>query len=282
MLEPTHDQLALRIFLRPTLNQIGETIVSMPKKLALLVLLLPLLAFEALAAKVSPSTLTLTPGQQAQVSVSSVSGTLSLTNANPQVVSATLSGTKIQVTALAVGSTNLYVKDNKGTATVKVTVKPAMTVSPTALSLPVGQAATLTISNASGTVRVTNSDTSKVSTSLKGNILTVTGKAAGTATLTIKDSLTTRTVPVQVTSSTGGPITGTTEGRLLASNCFQCHGTYGSGGFEKLLGETEAEIYEELVEYQDDPGFTTDIMAAHTQGYTDAQLRAIAKYLAKP
>ena len=85
-----------------------------------------------------------------------------------------------------------------------------------------------------------------------------------------------------MTSSSGGPITGTTEGRLLASNCFQCHGTYGSGGFEKLLGETEAEIYEELVEYQDDPDFTTDIMAAHLQGYTDAQLWAIAKYLAKP
>ena len=157
-----------------------------------------------------------------------------------------------------------------------------MTVSPTSLTLAVNQKATLTISNPSGTIRVSNSDTSKVATSLSGSTITVTGKAAGTATLTIKDSLTTRKVSVQVTSSSGGPITGTTEGRLLASNCFQCHGTYGSGGFEKLLGETEAEIYEELVEYQDDPDFTTDIMAAHLQGYTDAQLWAIAKYLAKP
>lgn len=256
--------------------------MSMPKKLALLVLLLPLVAFEALAAKVSPSSLTMVPGQKSTVAVSSVSGSLTLTNSNAQVASAVLSGNKIQVTANAVGSANLSVKDKKGTVTVKVTVKPAMTVSPTSLTLAVNQKATLTISNPSGTIRVSNSDTSKVATSLSGSTITVTGKAAGTATLTIKDSLTTRKVSVQVTSSSGGPITGTTEGRLLASNCFQCHGTYGSGGFEKLLGETEAEIYEELVEYQDDPDFTTDIMAAHLQGYTDAQLWAIAKYLAKP
>lgn len=256
--------------------------MSIARKLALLSLLLPLVAFEALAAKVTPSSLSLTPDKKATVSVSKVSGSLSLTNSNAQVASAVLSGTKIQVTALAVGTANLSVKDNKGTVTVKVTVKPAMTVSPTSLTLAVNQKATLTISNPSGTVRVTNSDTSKVATSLSGNRITVTGKATGKATLTIKDSLTTRTVPVQVTSSSGGPITGTTEGRLLASNCFQCHGTYGSGGFEKLLGESEAEIYEELVEYQEDEDFTTDIMAAHLQGYTDAQMRAIAKYLANP
>ncbi len=27
-------------------------------------------------------------------------------------------------------------------------------------------------------------------------------------------------------------VSGNTQGRLLASNCFQCHGTYGSGGFD--------------------------------------------------
>ncbi len=168
----------------------------MPKKLALFVLLLPLVAFEALAAKVSPSSLTMVPGQKSTVAVSSVSGSLTLTNSNAQVASAVLSGNKIQVTANAVGSANLSVKDKKGTVTVKVTVKPAMTVSPTSLTLAVNQKATLTISNPSGTIRVSNSDTSKVATSLSGSTITVTGKAAGTATLTIKDSLTTRKVPV--------------------------------------------------------------------------------------
>ena len=254
----------------------------MPKKLALLLLLLPLVAFEALAAKVSPSSLNLTQGQQSTVKISNASGALSLTNSSPQVASAVLSGTQITVKGLAAGSTNLAVKDNKGTVTVKVTVKPAMTVAPTSLSLAVNQTATLTLSNPNGRVSVSTSDKSKVTATLKGALITVTGKAAGSASLTIKDSKTTLKVPVTVSATNDGDIVGTTEGRLLASNCFQCHGTYGSGGFEQLLGESEAEIYEELLEYQADPDFTTDIMAAHLQGYTEAQLRAIAKYLANP
>ncbi len=254
----------------------------MPKKLALLLLLLPLVAFEALAAKVSPSSLNLTQGQQSTVKISNASGALSLTNSSPQVASAALSGTQITVKGLAAGSTNLAVKDNKGTVTVKVTVIPAMTVAPTSLSLAVNQTATLTLSNPNGRVSVSTSDKSKVTATLKGALITVTGKAAGSATLTIKDSKTTLKVPVTVSATNDGDIVGTTEGRLLASNCFQCHGTYGSGGFEQLLGESEAEIYEELLEYQADPDFTTDIMAAHLQGYTEAQLRAIAKYLANP
>lgn len=158
----------------------------------------------------------------------------------------------------------------------------AMTVAPTSLTLAVNQTATLTLSNPNGSVSVSTSDKSKVTAYLRDSLITVMGKETGNATLTIKDSMTTLRVPVVVSAANDGSIVGTTEGRLLASNCFQCHGTYGSGGFEQLLGESEAEIYEELVEYQDDPDFTTDIMAAHLQGYTDAQLRAIAKYLANP
>lgn len=211
----------------------------MPKKLALLLFFAPLVAVEALATEVSPSSLNLTQGQQTTVNVSNVSGTLSLTYA-------------------------------------------AMTVAPTSLTLAVNQTATLTLSNPNGSVSVSTSDKSKVTAYLQDSWITVMGKETGNATLTIKDSMTTLRVPVVVSAANDGSIVGTTEGRLLASNCFQCHGTYGSGGFEQLLGESEAEIYEELVEYQDDPDFTTDIMAAHLQGYTDAQLRAIAKYLANP
>ena len=37
-------------------------------------------------------------------------------------------------------------------------------------------------------------------------------------------------------------------GRLLASNCFQCHGTDGRGGFDRLAGKSSNEIYNELRE----------------------------------
>ena len=68
-------------------------------------------------------------------------------------------------------------------------------------------------------------------------------------------------------------------GRLLASNCFQCHGTDGRGGFEELAGKSANEIYGELKEMQRD-GAGNDLMVPHAKGYTDEQLRAIANYFA--
>ncbi len=52
-------------------------------------------------------------------------------------------------------------------------------------------------------------------------------------------------------------------GRLLASNCFQCHGTDGRSGFEEINGKSSTEIYS----------------VPHAQGYTDAQLLKISQYL---
>lgn len=68
-------------------------------------------------------------------------------------------------------------------------------------------------------------------------------------------------------------------GRLLASNCFQCHGTDGKGGFERLAGMSSREIYNEMREMkaENKPG---DIMNRHAAGYTDAQLKLIADYFA--
>ena len=80
-------------------------------------------------------------------------------------------------------------------------------------------------------------------------------------------------------SGSGTPVAqpANTTGRLLASNCFQCHGTLGRGGFDNIRGGEAGEVREYL-------GKTAsgDIMAAHAQGYTPAQLDAIVKYLNQP
>lgn len=72
------------------------------------------------------------------------------------------------------------------------------------------------------------------------------------------------------------------SGRLLASNCFQCHGTNGQGKdtFERLAGESVAEIVEELTEMrqENDRG---EIMTVHAFGYTDAQIRALATWFSR-
>ncbi|MBP6815344.1 MAG: cytochrome c [Burkholderiaceae bacterium] len=65
-----------------------------------------------------------------------------------------------------------------------------------------------------------------------------------------------------------------TEGRLLASNCFQCHGTFGTGGFESIRGSEASEVLEFMTK-----NASKDIMAAHAQGYTPAQLQKIIAYL---
>jgi len=66
----------------------------------------------------------------------------------------------------------------------------------------------------------------------------------------------------------------TATGRLLASNCFQCHGTNGTGGFERITGGEASEVYDYLTQTAN-----TDIMAAHAQGYTQAQLNSLVGYL---
>jgi mono/diheme cytochrome c family protein len=61
---------------------------------------------------------------------------------------------------------------------------------------------------------------------------------------------------------------------FLAANCFQCHGTNGTGGFERITGGEASEVYDYLTQTAN-----TDIMAAHAQGYSAEQLNALIGYL---
>lgn len=69
-------------------------------------------------------------------------------------------------------------------------------------------------------------------------------------------------------------------GRLLASNCFQCHGTNGKGSaFDPLAGLSASETYKKLKEMQlGKEG--NGIMPRHAMVYTDAQLQQIASWFA--
>lgn len=68
------------------------------------------------------------------------------------------------------------------------------------------------------------------------------------------------------------------DGRLLGSQCFQCHGTDGQGsGFSTFLGKSSSEIYSTLNEMSQRP--VESIMDRHARGYTDQQLHLIADYL---
>lgn len=82
-----------------------------------------------------------------------------------------------------------------------------------------------------------------------------------------------------LTATTGHAQTTVPNGRLLASNCFQCHGTNGNGpGFDRLAGKSASSLYSDLKEFQSGKE-GTGIMARHAMGYTDAQLQALAQWL---
>ncbi len=74
-----------------------------------------------------------------------------------------------------------------------------------------------------------------------------------------------KTVVAQATNTTG---------RLLASNCYQCHGTGGYSGFDRIRGNEADEVLDYLTR-----SGPSNIMAAHAQGYTRAQLLTIIQYL---
>ncbi len=70
-------------------------------------------------------------------------------------------------------------------------------------------------------------------------------------------------------------------GRLLASNCFQCHGTDGNAvsGFERLAGMPANKFAEEIRELKTETD-KDGIMKPHANAYTDAQLQEIGRYFA--
>lgn len=105
------------------------------------------------------------------------------------------------------------------------------------------------------------------------------GNPASAANITAADADSRGTATPTVAATPGASGAGSSvPGRLLAANCFQCHGTDGhpAGGFDEIAGESVSEIVEELTEFrQKDEG----IMSVHARGYSEAQVRQLAEYL---
>ncbi len=78
------------------------------------------------------------------------------------------------------------------------------------------------------------------------------------------------------------------KGRVLASNCTQCHSTNGqsrSNSFDSLVGKSYAEIKKDLMEMKTKTGSIEpddELMVVHAKAYTDDELDAIAYFLSLP
>jgi len=69
-------------------------------------------------------------------------------------------------------------------------------------------------------------------------------------------------------------------GRLLASNCFQCHGTNGYAGELKIGEQSASSIVSDINEMKSkDP--RANIMNVHARAYTKEEIQLIADYISK-
>jgi hypothetical protein len=156
------------------------------------------------AMTVSPSSLSTAVGSTVTITASNVSGTLTATSSSTAVATVSVAANVATVRGVAAGTAVVTLKDSKTTLTVPVTVTattPSMTVSPASLSFAAGTSAAITATNVSGTLTATSSSTAVATVSVAANVATVRGVAAGTAVVTLKDSKTTRTVSVTITSA---------------------------------------------------------------------------------
>ncbi|MEO0003087.1 MAG: hypothetical protein RLZZ22_779 [Pseudomonadota bacterium] len=148
-------------------------------------------------------------------------------------------------------------------------------VTPGSLSMAAGESQTVQVYDISGPVSVKSSRPGIAAIKMLDSAsYRIDGLKAGSVVLEFKDRKTTAKVSVTVTANT----TASLNGRLLASNCFQCHGTDGKGGFEKLAGKSASELYGELKKFASGKEDPDGIMAAHSAGFSDEQLRSIAGY----
>jgi len=70
-------------------------------------------------------------------------------------------------------------------------------------------------------------------------------------------------------------------GRLLASNCAQCHGTTDSApGFDRLTGKSASKLLRKMHKYQSGAE-GEGIMTHHAMGYTEQQLRDLVQWLSQ-
>jgi len=69
-------------------------------------------------------------------------------------------------------------------------------------------------------------------------------------------------------------------GRLLASNCFQCHGTNGYAGELKIGEQSASSIISDINEMKSkDP--RSNIMNVHAMAYSTEEIQLIANYISQ-
>lgn len=149
--------------------------------------------------------ITLERGKENQeVVINSGSGEYAVSSANSNVATASVSGTKLIIRGVGQGTTKVSVKDNKTgkVADVQVTVSIAnITLSSLSATLKATETINVKVLTGSGSYEATSNSVAIATASVNGSTVIITGKAIGTAKITVKDKTTGKTVVFSVTVS---------------------------------------------------------------------------------
>lgn len=159
--------------------------------------------------QVKPTSVSMRVGETATIAVTSSSGSISATSGDSSLLTVSYSRNVVTLKALKAGSTSVKIRlrsDGHTTSrSVPVTISSAntasLTVSPTSLSLTAGNTASIAVSNASGTVTAMSSAPSIATVTYANGVASVAGLKAGSATITVTDSRTSKTVAVTVAAA---------------------------------------------------------------------------------
>lgn len=160
----------------------------------------------AQALELKPNSVEILVGEVAKITVTQSSGSISVKSSNTSVATVSYASGIASIKGVKAGSAIVTVKDRRSSKRVEVKVISApssvLTISPAVVALNVGGSANITVTNASGTVSVQSSDNSIATVGYANNLATVKGIKAGSATVTIRDSKTSKTVAVTVLNTT--------------------------------------------------------------------------------
>ena len=121
-------------------------------------------------------------------------GPYTATSSNVNIASVALAGDLLKVTGVTAGSTTVVIMDSRGaTVNLAVTVPTAnslalFSTAPSSVTVPVGASPAYSVGGGMAPYTATSSSTSVATVTLAGNSLTVTGVAAGSASILVRDS----------------------------------------------------------------------------------------------
>ncbi|GIJ97603.1 hypothetical protein CAPN001_21720 [Capnocytophaga stomatis] len=148
---------------------------------------------------------TLERGKENQeVVINSGSGEYTVSSANSNVATASISGGKLIIRGVSQGTTQITVKDSKTgkVAEVRVVVTVAnITLSSLSATLRATETTNINVLTGSGNYEVTSSSIAVATTSVNGNRVVIVGKVIGSAKVTVKDKITGKTAVINVTVS---------------------------------------------------------------------------------